>query len=50
MNVVKCSICGAKMRRNGTTKAGKTRWRCESCGASSTVRIDTTAKRLKEFF
>lgn len=49
MNVVRCAVCGAKMRRNGKTKAGKTRWRCESCGSSSVVRVDNTAKRLDEF-
>ena len=49
MNVVKCAACGAKMRRNGKTKAGRTRWRCESCGASTTGRADNSAKRLDEF-
>jgi hypothetical protein len=49
MNVVRCAVCGAKMRRNGTTSAGRTRWRCESCGASSVDRIDNAAKRLDEF-
>ena len=49
MNVVKCVVCGAKMRRNGKTKAGRTRWRCESCGASATGHVDNSAKRLDEF-
>lgn len=49
MNVVKCAVCGAKMRRNGKTKAGKTRWRCESCGSSLVVHVDNAAKRLEEF-
>ena len=48
MNVVKCAVCGAKMRRNGKTKAGKTRWRCESCGSSSVVHVENVAKRLFE--
>ncbi len=49
MNVVRCAVCGEKMRRNGRTSAGRTRWRCESCGASSVERIDNAAKRLGEF-
>ena len=49
MNVVKCPSCGAKMKRNGKTSAGSTRWRCKSCGASTVERIDNAAKRLAEF-
>ncbi|QRP13861.1 IS1249 family transposase [Corynebacterium kroppenstedtii] len=30
--------CGATMKRNGTTRAGTTRWRCTTCGASTTKR------------
>lgn len=37
------------MKRNGKTKAGRQRWRCRSCGASTTHRIDNTAKHLKAF-
>lgn len=37
------------MKRNGKTKSGAQRWRCRSCGASSTHRIDSTAKQLKAF-
>jgi len=37
------------MKRNGKTSAGKTRWRCASCGSSKTHTIDNTAKHLKEF-
>ena len=49
MNVVKCPSCGAKMKRNGKTSAGNTRWRCKACGASLVERIDNAAKRLVEF-
>lgn len=49
MNVVKCPSCGAKMKRNGKTSAGSTRWRCKACGASLVERIDNSAKRLAEF-
>ena len=44
-----CSACGSKMKRNGHTSSGATRWRCKACGASCTHRIDTAAKRLAEF-
>ena len=37
------------MKRNGRTKAGAQRWRCRSCGASITHRIDSSAKHLKAF-
>lgn len=37
------------MKRNGKAKSGAQRWRCRSCGASSTHRIDSTAKWLKAF-
>lgn len=29
-----CALCGAGLKRNGTTTAGRTRWRCTRCGAS----------------
>jgi len=29
-------LCGARLKRNGTTSAGTTRWRCPKCGSSST--------------
>ena len=45
----KCASCGAEMKRNGKTSAGTQRWRCKSCGASSTRRIDNRAKTLKAF-
>lgn len=37
------------MKRNGKTRSGAQRWRCTSCGASSTHRIDSAAKWLKAF-
>ena len=49
MNSPKCVVCGAKMSKNGTTKAGTQRWRCLSCGASSVRRIDKAAKLLGTF-
>lgn len=49
MNVVRCPSCGGRMKRNGTTSAGSTRWRCKTCGASLVDKIDNSAKRLDEF-
>lgn len=49
MKAVRCPSCGAKMKRNGKTGAGAQRWRCGSCGASTTVSYDDTAARLAEF-
>ena len=37
------------MKRNGKTSARRTRWRCTSCGASATCRIDNSAKQLSAF-
>ena len=39
-----CPLCGARMKRSGTTSAGRTRWRHTSYGASSERRIDSAAK------
>ena len=41
--------CGAKMKRNGKTRAGSQRWRCTSCGASSVHGNNTDARELKAF-
>lgn len=49
VNNPKCGACGAKMKGNGTTKAGTKRWRCPKCGASSVRRHDSSAKQLEAF-
>ena len=49
MKKIICPICGGKTKRNGKTKAGTTRWRCVSCGASTTQRYDRTARLLELF-
>ena len=49
MNRPTCGTCGAKMKRNGTTKAGTRRWRCPKCGASSVRKHDNAAKALGSF-
>ncbi len=48
MNVARCPSCGARMKRNGTTSAGNTRWRCASRGASIANHAGNSAKRLEE--
>lgn len=49
MRAKTCSICGSKMKRNGKTKAGSQRWRCVSCGSSSTHKNNTETRDLKRF-
>ena len=49
MKAPKCEICGKNMRKNGTTKAGTQRWRCNTCGFSKTRKNDTRAKRFTLF-
>ena len=49
MKAVYCPYCGGRTKRNGRTSSGSQRWRCTSCGASTTVRYDDTATRLDEF-
>lgn len=40
-----CGVCTHKLVKNGKTSAGRTRWRCKTCGASTTqTRTDTTRK------
>lgn len=45
----RCGVCGAKMMKNGKTKAGTQRWRCGGCGASSVRKADSQAKALAMF-
>ena len=49
MKKIMCPACGGETKRNGRTSSGRTRWRCKSCGASTTQRYDDTAKLLKLF-
>ena len=49
MKAVYCPYCGGRTKRNGRTSSGSQRWRCTTCGASTTVRYDDTATRLDEF-
>jgi len=44
-NHPRCGVCAQKLVKNGSTSAGKTRWRCKSCGASSTQsRVDVSKR------
>lgn len=43
------AVCGSNMVKNGTTKAGRTRFRCKRCGSSSVRRIGASAKDPKCF-
>jgi hypothetical protein len=42
-----CGLCGGRLKRNGTTSAGTTRWRCTVCGASSTKRRPDLTRRAE---
>jgi len=44
-----CSSCGNSMKRNGYTKAGKQRWRCRECGASSLHSYDSDLADFNAF-
>ena len=49
MKSMKCPTCGSAMKKNGKTTAGKQRWRCKACGASSIKRYDSSKHDLKVF-
>lgn len=49
MDNPKRGACGAKMKGNGTTKAGTKRWRCPKCGASSVRKNGNAAKQPSAF-
>ena len=49
MKTLRCPACGGDTKRNGKTSSGTTRWRCKSCGASTTQKYDKEAKSLKVF-
>lgn len=50
-NSPSCGVCGLKQVRNGKTSSGRTRWRCRSCGFSSTQsRADISRKAELDHF
>lgn len=44
-NTTTCVLCGSKLVNNGTTAAGTQRWKCPSCGASSSRKRADVAHR-----
>ncbi|WP_423817622.1 transposase-like zinc-binding domain-containing protein, partial [Rothia nasimurium] len=38
-------ICNQRTKRNGTTSAGTTRYRCTHCGASRTIKRPTSTRK-----
>lgn len=42
-----CGLCGARLKKNGKTSAGRTRWRCTACGASSTKSRPDLSRRAE---
>lgn len=40
-------MCGGKTKKNGTTSAGKTRYRCLECGASRTIDREVSQRRYQ---
>lgn len=50
-NQPRCGVCNRKLVKNGTTSAGRTRWRCKFCGASGVqARHDVTRKAEFDVF
>lgn len=47
-NHPRCGVCTRKLVKNGKTTAGRTRWRCKTCGASTT-QSRTAITRQAEF-
>ena len=45
----KCGVCGGSMKGHGRTAAGKRRWQCMACGATTTRSVDTDARSLALF-
>lgn len=49
MKKILCPACGGDTKRNGKTSSGATRWRCKSCGASTTQRYSGEAANFAMF-
>ena len=49
MKRILCPACEGKTKRNGKTSSGAQRWRCTSCGASTTQRYNKTTKLFELF-
>jgi len=44
-NSPRCGVCGSKLVKNGVTSAGRTRWRCKTCGSSTTQQRPDISRR-----
>nr|WP_274617657.1 IS1249 family transposase [Nesterenkonia sp. AY15] len=42
-----CGVCATKLVKNGKTSAGRTRWRCTSCGSSTTQSRTDISRRAE---
>lgn len=49
MKAKMCPVCGGRMKKNGTTSAGKQRWRCISCNSSRVRKLNTEQRDLAMF-
>jgi hypothetical protein len=43
----RCRVCGGRVKRNGHTSAGRTRWRCTECGSSTTRDREDVSRRAE---
>ncbi|MGG5173786.1 IS1249 family transposase [Pseudarthrobacter sp. J1763] len=46
-NNPRCGVCDSKLVKNGKTTAGRTRWRCKSCGSSSTQHREDISRKAQ---
>lgn len=42
-----CGVCAQPLVKNGKTSAGRTRWRCRQCGASTTIHREQLTRRAQ---
>lgn len=46
-NQPSCGVCASKLVKNGTTSKGRTRWRCRTCGSSTTQHRPDITRRAQ---
>jgi Transposase, Mutator family len=47
VNQPRCGVCTQKLVKNGKSSSGRTRWRCKTCGASSTQSRADVSRRAE---
>ncbi|MFT3799183.1 IS1249 family transposase [Microbacterium sp.] len=47
LNTTRCLLCDAKLVKNGKTAAGSQRWKCPSCGISSSRKRDDVTRKAQ---